>query len=74
MTSFNNTACLYDPVGNEWVWSTRIGSHGLHEIVLTSSNALLINERFENKIHIYDCRNLSTEVTAVERASQSQQV
>lgn len=74
LTSFNSTAFLYDPSSNEWIWKQQIGSRGLHEMILTSSPFMILNERFNNSLHIYDLRNLSSEVTSVERYSQSQQV
>lgn len=74
LTSFNSSAFLYDPLSNEWIWKQQIGSRGLHEMILTSSPFMVLNERFNNKLHIYDLRNLSSEVTSVERYSQSQQV
>lgn len=43
-------------------------------MILTSSPFMILNERFNNSLHIYDLRNLSSEVTSVERYSQSQQV
>ena len=73
LTSFNNSVFLMDPHSNKLIWQSKVGSHGLHEI-LFSSPYLLLNERFSNAIHIFDSRNLSSPLHSVERASQSQQV
>lgn len=74
LTSYNNSYYLLDPKSNECLWKQQVGSHGLHEIVLTSGYSFLVSERYSNTIHIYDNRNLQEEVTHVERLSQSQQV
>ena len=74
LTSYSNCFYLLDPKSNEYIWKQQVGTHGLHEIILTSSSSFLVNERYSNVIHIYDTRNLQSEVTHVQRISHSQQV
>ena len=75
--SYSNVVLLLDSrCMNEdrLIWKSKIGDRGIHEVSLKRDGLLLVNERYNGKIHCYDTRSMERELFVVEYASGSQQV
>ena len=75
--SYSNVLLLLDSrCMNEdgLIWKSKIGDRGIHEVSLKRDGLLLVNERYNGKIHCYDTRSMEKELFVVEYASGSQQV
>lgn len=75
--SYSNVVLLLDSRSmNEdgLIWKSKIGDRGIHEVSLKRDGLLLVNERYNGKIHCYDTRRMEKELFVVEYASGSQQV